>query len=127
MRKILVVDDNEDILAALRALLKFSGYEVETADRGEQVRSKIGSFAPDLIFLDIMLSGTNGCDICRSIKQSEFYRHIPVIMISAHPHGGALALECGANDFIPKPFDLTFMLDKIKLNTMENKPLPFSA
>lgn len=121
------MDDNPDILIALRTLLKFSGYEVETADRGEQVQGKIAAFAPDVILLDIMLSGTSGCDLCKSLKQSDFHKDIPVIMISAHPYAEELALKCGANDFLPKPFDMHLMLAKIKSYIKEQMPISISA
>lgn len=116
MRKILVVDDNADILLALQELLKFYGYQVVTTDRGEETLSLVNKENPDLILLDLMLSGIDGNEICASIKNHDEFKNIPVVMISAHPNAAQTVNIAGANDFLPKPFDIATLLDKIQKN-----------
>ncbi len=116
MRKILVVDDNADILIALQELLKFYGFLVVTTDRGEEVYEMISKHEPDLLLLDVMLSGIDGTDICRILKSDEDYKHLPIVMISAHPNAAETVARAGANDFVAKPFDIRFLVERIKMN-----------
>src|SRR6266498_5485492 len=106
MCKILVIDDDEGILEAFELVLTSVGYEVETSTQnGDYLNQKLKN-VPDLIILDVLLSGTNGKDVCKKLKSQEHTRHIPIIMVSAHPDARKTALESGADDFIPKPFDM---------------------
>jgi len=113
-KKILVVDDDQSILEMLAAVLTYYGYDVNTLSRGEKVFEKIHEFHPDLILMDIMLGGMDGRTICRAIKSTED-ADIPIILISATESGQSCMDKEGApNDFVPKPFDLDFLLDKIE-------------
>jgi len=114
MSKILVVDDDTDILSVMEILLKMKGFEVEVTARGENTFSKIESFKPDLILLDVLISGHDGRTICRKLKSSKETMHIPVIMFSAHPGAAASISEYGADDFIAKPFDVANLLQKVR-------------
>lgn len=114
MSKILVVDDDTDILSVMEILLKMKGFEVEVTTKGENTFPKIETFKPDLILLDVLISGHDGRTICRKLKSSKETMHIPVIMFSAHPAAAASILEYGADDFIAKPFDVSNLLQKIK-------------
>lgn len=113
MKKILVVDDEEPILDALAMLLEEEGYVVETTTRGEETRKKIDAFHPDVILLDILLAGSDGRDICRCLKHDGKTKSIPIIMIAAHPHIMKESEQCGADDFLPKPFDIHDLLHKV--------------
>lgn len=113
MAKILVIDDDPDILSVLEMLLSMKGYEVEVIDKGEHSLPKIKSFKPDLILLDVLISGHDGRVICKEVKSKEDTRHIPVIMLSAHPGASASFEEYGADGFISKPFDVNSLLNKI--------------
>ncbi|EHQ29607.1 response regulator transcription factor [Mucilaginibacter paludis] len=113
-KKILAVDDDPYILDALVELLQYSGYDVNTTPKGDEVFNKIDEYKPDIILLDIMLSGMDGRDICRQIKADKQTSGIPVIMISATPNLTQSVLESGANDFVSKPFDIFLLLDKIE-------------
>lgn len=99
---------------ALVELLQYSGYDVNTTPKGDEVFNKIDEYKPDIILLDIMLSGMDGRDICRQIKADKQTSGIPVIMISATPNLTQSVLESGANDFVSKPFDIFLLLDKIE-------------
>jgi DNA-binding response OmpR family regulator len=111
-KKILVVDDDPDILDAIQFALDDEGYAVATSEKGEyaeNLRDGNGGL-PDLIILDVLLSGKDGRLICRKLKGQEETRHIPIIMISAHPGADRSVREVGADDFLAKPFEVDALL-----------------
>ena len=113
MSKILVVDDDIDILSVMEILLSMKGFDVEVTSKGENTFPKIKSFKPDLILLDVLISGHDGRVICKQLKSNESTSHIPVIMFSAHPGAAATISEYGADDFIAKPFDVNNLMKKV--------------
>lgn len=113
MSKILVVDDDIDILSVMEILLTMKGFEVEVTANGDNTFPKIEAFKPDIILLDVLISGQDGRIICRKLKSNNETRHIPVIMFSAHPGAAAAIAEYGADDFIAKPFDVANLLQKV--------------
>ena len=113
--KILVVDDDAFILDALEELLNYSGYEVITTLKGDDVFDQVEQNSPDLILLDVMLSGKDGRDICKLLKSNEKTKDIPVIMVSAHPAAFDAIKDVGADDIVSKPFDIHNLLSKIEL------------
>jgi DNA-binding response OmpR family regulator len=113
LKRILAVDDDLYILDALSELLSYSGYDIDTTPKGEDVFNKIDKHVPDLILLDVMLSGFDGREICKQLKANKKTRDIPVIMISATPNIADSVRSSGANDYIAKPFDISALLDKI--------------
>ncbi len=114
LKKILAVDDDLYILDALTELLKYSGYDIYTTPNGDEVFNKIDEHVPDLILLDVMLSGFDGREICKALKTNTKTKNIPVIMISATPNISDSVKHSGANDYIAKPFDISALLDKIE-------------
>jgi DNA-binding response OmpR family regulator len=113
MSRILVVDDDIDILSVMEILLTMKGFEVEVTARGENTFPKIETFKPDIILLDVLISGQDGRTICRKLKSDNETSRIPVIMFSAHPGAAATIAEYGADDFIAKPFDVAHLLQKV--------------
>lgn len=111
--KILVVDDEPDILEFLQVILEEEGYAVIPTDKGEYVEALRNGGLPDLILLDVLLSGKDGREIVKQLKSQEKTKHIPVIMFSAHPSAEKTAREAGADDFIAKPFEIDQLLVKI--------------
>jgi DNA-binding response OmpR family regulator len=111
--KILVVDDEPDILEFLLVILEEEGYAVVTTDKGEYVEALRNGGLPDLILLDVLLSGKDGREIVKQLKSQEKTKHIPVIMFSAHPSAEKTAREAGADDFIAKPFEIDQLLVKV--------------
>jgi CheY-like chemotaxis protein len=112
--KILVIDDDLGILEALDMLLQEEGYRTEVSTKnGEYVERSIEREPPDLIILDILLSGHDGREICKRLKSDERTRHIPVMLISAHIRAELSAIEAGADAFLAKPFDISDLLDKV--------------
>jgi len=114
-KKILVVDDDPDILDALRFMLEDSGYEVKTSEKGEYAENlhDTNGGLPDVIILDVLLSGKDGRLICQKLKSQEETQRIPIIMISAHPNAKQSVSAVGADDFMAKPFDMDELLATI--------------
>jgi CheY-like chemotaxis protein len=112
-KHILVVDDDPDILDFLHDLLELEGYTVAVSAKVDYLEKLQNGDLPDLILLDVFLSGRDGREIVKSLKNQEETRLIPVIMFSAHPSAEATARAAGADDFLAKPFDLDELLEKI--------------
>lgn len=113
-KRVLVVDDDQDILEPLILILEDEGYSVDTTSKAENTYVKIESFKPDLILLDILMSGSDGRTICKKLKQQDVTKKIPVIMLSAHPGAKNDTIACGADNFIAKPFEIDELLTLIK-------------
>lgn len=111
-KKILVVDDDPDILDALQILLEFAGYDVKTTEKGDYAENlhDTNGGLPDLIILDVLLSGKDGRLICQKLKSQQDTKHIPIVMISAHPNAKQSVAAVGADDFMAKPFDIDELL-----------------
>ena len=114
-KKILVVDDEPDIVSMVKMRLEASGYEVITASDGETAYSRARSDAPDLIILDLMLPGMDGYQVCRLLKFDENYRRIPIIMLTAKSQieDKEWGQKVGADYYLTKPFEAKELLDKI--------------
>lgn len=108
-KKILVADDDPSILEAVQLILEDAGYDVVTAVNGETVYQMEKEY-PDLLLLDIWMSGQDGSDICKFLKSRETTKNIPVIMISANKDTEEIAQKSGADDFITKPFEMKDLL-----------------
>lgn len=117
MLKILVVDDDPSILDAMEVALNLQGYQVEGISKGEETFAKIDSFSPDLVLMDVYLSGMDGRDICKKIKSDEKTKEIPVVIFSADKSMKQVFKECNADGFIGKPFQMDEMYEKIKNQT----------
>jgi DNA-binding response OmpR family regulator len=112
-KKILVVDDEPDIVEFLQDLLEQVGYTVAITDKAEYVEKPYDGGLPDLILTDVLLSGKDGREIVKHLKSQEETRHIPVIMFSAHPTVEKTVRAAGADDFVAKPFEIDEILAKI--------------
>lgn len=112
-KTILIADDDEGILDATSAILEFEGYHVQSTLDGASVLRWEGVL-PDLLLLDIWMSGTDGTDVCRQLKNTEETKHLPVIMISASRDIEQYARDAGADDFLAKPYEMKDLLEKVK-------------
>jgi len=112
-KKILIADDDLAILEVLTLFLEDVGYEVETTHDGFSLQAFEHGY-PDLLLLDIWMSGWHGRDICRFLKSQEETRHLPILIVSANRETERIAREAGADDFLAKPFDLDVLLEKIQ-------------
>ncbi len=112
-KRILVVDDDESILEVMQLVLEDEGYNVQTSLNGACFLH-MNSDLPDLILLDVLLSGEDGREICKRLKSEEKTRHIPVIMHSAHYSASMIAETSGADGFLVKPFHIDELIDVVK-------------
>lgn len=115
MSKILILDDDKDLLAIVKSLLKKKGFDVMTFADWNKAWDNIRRNKPNLILLDVFLKGIDGMDVCKKLKATSSTRNIPVIMFSSYPNIAATAIdEYGADEFIAKPFELNDMVRKIR-------------
>ena len=115
-KRILAVDDEEDILRLVKYNLKQNNYKVDCALNGQEAFDKMKSKLPDLILLDLMLPDTDGLEICRMVKSDSKTSHIPIIMLTAKSEEADIVtgLELGADDYMTKPFSPRILLARIK-------------
>lgn len=114
--KILIVDDEEDLVEMLTFRLRAADYDVVSARDGREGLEKAKTEKPDLIILDVMMPKMDGYHVCRTLKSDNAYKNIPIIMLTAKVlDGDKKAGEiAGADDYITKPFDGGELLAKIK-------------
>lgn len=114
--RILVIEDEEDIQELIRFNLDKEGYKVNCRATGEEGLKSIELKTPDLVLLDIMLPGIDGFAVCRKIRNQESLKSIPVIMLTSKSAEGDVVtgLECGADDYMAKPFSPKVLLARVK-------------
>jgi two-component system alkaline phosphatase synthesis response regulator PhoP len=114
--RILLVDDEPDIVETAAFMLQARNYSVITASGGLEGIEKARSERPDLILLDIMMPEVDGYDVCMRLKADEDTKHIPVIMLTAKGESEAVlkSHSLGADDYVVKPFNLTTLLGKLR-------------
>ena len=115
-KKILLVDDEPDLVSLLKKRLEINNYEVISASDGMEALRKAKKEKPDLIILDLMLPKMDGYKLCRMLKFDEKYKRIPIIMLTARvqEEDKKLGKETGANAYITKPFKPDVLLAKIE-------------
>ena len=116
MKKILLVDDEPDIIEILQFVLEGEGYTCITASDGEEGLNKAREMAPDLIILDVMMPKINGYKISRLLKYDNKYKNIPIMMLTARSQeeDKAIGEETGADEYITKPFQVEEVVKKVK-------------
>jgi len=113
-KKIVIFDDDKDILTAMESVLDFVDWDLVTFSSGVDAIQVITKEKPDLILMDILLDGVDGREICRSVKESGELKHIPIILISGQRGAEeAQNQDFGPNDFLPKPFNIGDLIDKV--------------
>lgn len=117
-KEIFVADDDGDILMVLRMMLQTEGYIVEATKNARRVFEYDSAHLPDLILLDIWMSGIDGREICYKLKENILTRHIPVLFISANANIREITSEYKADGFISKPFDMGSLLSKVRDNLL---------
>lgn len=113
-KKVLVIDDDHDILEIISMVLDSSGYDVLTADNGRNVNELVESFSPDIILLDVMIGEMDGRDICKALKSEPRTSKTPIIIVSA-THGLHTSSDkgCNADHYISKPFDIHDLVQQV--------------
>ena len=115
-KKILLVDDEVDLVKMIRFALERIGFTVLVSNDGEDALRQAREDNPDLIILDIMLPKLDGYQVCHLLKSDQRYKHIPILMLTAKAQqkDKALGMEIGADEYITKPFEMNELMEKIK-------------
>ena len=116
MKKILIVDDEQDIVESLKFVLETADYICYCAYNGEDGLRLAKEIMPDLIILDVMMPKINGFKISRLLKFDNKYKNIPILMLTARSQEAdkLIGEETGADEYITKPFDLDVVLQKVE-------------
>jgi len=112
-KRILVLDDNLDILEVVHETLTYEDFEVQSTSRGDSVMALAEAFLPDLVILDYRVAGLNGGELCLEIKSHPKFKNTPVIIYSAYINDNSELLAYGCDAIINKPFDLTELVEKV--------------
>lgn len=106
-KKILIADDTVDTVELLKKRFRVDGYDTAEAFDGEEALRKVEEYRPDLLVLDIMMPKMDGIEVCRRLRQDGFFRHLPVLMLTAKSQipDKVKGLDTGADDYLTKPFD----------------------
>jgi DNA-binding response OmpR family regulator len=115
-KKILVVDDEVDLVETVRFPLEMEGFDVLVSYNGEDALNQARKESPDLIILDLMLPKLDGYKVCRLLKFDERYKHIPILMLTAKTQekDKILGMETGADEYITKPFEMDYLMEKVR-------------
>ena len=115
-KKILLVDDEVDLVETVRFPLEMQGFTVLVSQDGEDALKKAREEKPDLILLDLMLPKLDGYKVCRLLKFDERYKHIPILMLTARTQekDKTLGKETGADEYITKPFEMNELMEKVQ-------------
>ncbi len=115
-KRVLIADDNAQILELIEAYLEPLPVEVTSAVNGEEAMDAIAASPPDLVLLDIMMPRRSGYEVCQQLKRDERYKHIPVVMVTALNEEGDVerAREAGADDYVTKPVNKAALLEILR-------------
>ncbi len=124
--KVLVVDDEDNIIELIRLGLRYEGFQVEVASNGEQGLVQALRINPDLVILDVMMPGIDGLEVCRRLRSNPTTRDIPVLMLTAKDEVSdrILGLQTGADDYLTKPFDFYELLERIRAILRRSRAKP---
>jgi DNA-binding response OmpR family regulator len=115
-KRVLIADDEPNIVTSLEFLMEEAGLEVQIARNGQEALELAASFAPDLVLLDVMMPVLNGYEVCQRLKTDPRTRHVRVLMLSAKGRDVEIAkgLELGADGYITKPFSTRELVAKVQ-------------
>lgn len=115
-KKILIVDDEPNIIIFLDYLMRREGYEVAEAHDGEEALVSIRAERPDLVLLDVMMPKLNGFDVCKAVRKDPAYADMCIVMLTAKGREADVAkgLALGADAYIPKPFSTRDLVARVK-------------
>lgn len=113
-KKILIVDDDQDILEALEIYFSDLGFLVIKNNDGKNIQELVKQVMPHILLMDMLLSGIDGAKLTKELKEDKRTKDVPILLLSAHPNAKIKAEESGANGFLPKPFELDKLLYEIE-------------
>lgn len=119
-KEIFILEDNQDLRELYEYILEGENYEITTFATVTAFMEN-ATHVPDLYLLDVMLPDGNGIDLCNELKQKSNSANVPVILISAHKQLHEVKVACPTADFIPKPFDIDFLVSRIAYN-LQTRP-----
>jgi DNA-binding response OmpR family regulator len=116
MERVLIVDEDPDIVRLVRYNLSHSGYEVQSAASGREALELVQKQPPDLVVLDVMLPDVDGLEVCRTLRQQSSSRRIPILMLTARGEeiDRVVGFELGADDYVSKPFSPRELVLRVK-------------
>jgi DNA-binding response OmpR family regulator len=114
-KKVLIADDEPNIVASLEFLMRQRGYEVTVANNGDDALAAVGEFAPDLILLDVMMPRMSGYDLCQKVRENAAWQGIRIIMLSAKGRDVEVTkgMAVGADAYVTKPFSTRELVAKV--------------
>ena len=114
-KRVLIVDDEPNIVTSLECLMRKSGYQVEVARNGEQALALVESFQPDLVLLDVMMPQRSGYEVCQRMRERADWGHIKIVMLSAKGREAEVSkgISLGADAYVTKPFSNRELIAKI--------------
>ena len=127
-KKVVIADDEPNIVTSLEFLMHQSGYEVWVARDGDEVLSLVERFLPDLVLLDIMMPRKSGYEVCRRLRERPEFRHVKIVMLTAKGREAEVSkgLSIGADTYITKPFSSRELVEVIGA-LLENGTAPDKA
>ena len=126
-KRVLIADDEPNIVTSLQFLMAKGGYEVEVARNGEEALAMVESFMPDLVLLDVMMPRRSGYEVCQKMRERAEWRHIKIVMLSAKGREAEVSkgLSLGADAYVTKPFSNRELIARVGDLLRENaKPEP---
>ena len=114
-KKVLIADDEPNIVTSLEFLMTRGGYEVQVARNGEEALALVESFVPDLVLLDVMMPQRSGYEVCQKLRARPEWRHIKIVMLSAKGREAEVSkgLSLGADAYVTKPFSNRELLERV--------------
>jgi len=115
-KKVLIVDDEANIVISIEFLMKQAGYNIEIANDGEEALEKAESYRPDLILLDVMMPKINGFEVCRRIRSNPDWKDMKIVMLTAKGREVEVTkgLALGADSYVIKPFSTKELMAEVK-------------
>ena len=115
-KKILIADDEPNIVVSLEFLMKQKGYDVKVVNNGEDALHAVGEFGPDLILLDVMMPRMSGYDVCQKVRENPAWQAIRIIMLSAKGRDIEVTkgMAVGADAYVTKPFSTKDLIAKVQ-------------
>jgi phosphate regulon transcriptional regulator PhoB len=115
-KRVLVVEDDRDLVKLLTFNLEKGGFKVSSVSDGSVAMAEVRRFVPDLLILDLMLPGMDGLELCRQVRQTESYSTLPILMVTARAEEAdrIVGLEIGADDYITKPFSIRELIARVR-------------
>lgn len=123
-KKVLIVDDEVNIVISLEFLMEQAGYDIRVARNGQEAMEQVAVFRPDLILLDVMMPSINGFEVCRRIRQNPAWRNIKIIMLTAKGRQAEVTkgLSLGADSYITKPFSTKELMAQVRQALTDGSP-----